>query len=57
MPTDLAFLLVAMLAIAVGSFALISGLRGLKPNALVPSKSVSQISSLMGGLRDGADFR
>jgi Putative Actinobacterial Holin-X, holin superfamily III len=56
-PTDLAFLIVAILAIAIGSFVLISGLRGLKPNALVPSKSVSQISSLMGGLRDGADLR
>ena len=56
-PTDLAFLIVAMFAIAVGSVALIFGLRGLKPNALVPYKSVSQISSLMGGLRDGADFR
>jgi hypothetical protein len=56
-PADLAFLIVAVLAIAIGSLALVSGFRGLKPNALVPSKSVSQISSLMGGLRDSADFR
>jgi putative superfamily III holin-X len=56
-PEDLAFMIVALAAIAAGSFALISGLRGLKPSRLVPSKSVSQISSLMGELQDGADFR
>jgi|SRR5579863_2349373 len=56
-PEDLAFMIVALAAIAAGSFALISGLRGLKPSRLVPSKTVSQISSLMGELQDGADFR
>jgi hypothetical protein len=54
-PADLAFL--ALVAIAVGSFALISGLRGLKPARLAPSKSISQISTLLGELQDGADVR
>jgi hypothetical protein len=56
-PLDLAFLIVALLVIAGGSLALISGLKGLKPVRLIPSKSISQISSLMGELQDGADFR
>ena len=56
-PADLAFLIVALVAITVGSFALISGLRGLKPSRLVPSKSISQISSLVGEFQDGADAR
>jgi Putative Actinobacterial Holin-X, holin superfamily III len=54
-PGDLAFLIVALLVIAAGSFALISGLKGLKPSRLAPSKSISQISSLLGELQDGAD--
>ena len=56
-PADLAFLIVALVAIAVGSFALISGIRGLKPARLAPSKSISQISSLVGEFQDGADVR
>jgi Putative Actinobacterial Holin-X, holin superfamily III len=56
-PGDLAFLIVALLVIAAGSFALISGLKGLKPSRLAPSKSISQISSLLGELQDGADVR
>jgi hypothetical protein len=56
-PADLAFLIVALLVIAGGSLALISGLKGLKPVRLIPSKSISQISSLLGELQDGADFR
>jgi hypothetical protein len=56
-PADLAFLIVAMVAIAVGCLALIFGLRGLKPSRLVPSKSISQISSLLGEVHDGADVR
>ena len=36
-PADLAFLIVALVAITVGYFALISGLRDLKPSRLVPS--------------------
>jgi Putative Actinobacterial Holin-X, holin superfamily III len=54
-PGDLALLIVALLVIAAGSFALISGLKGLKPSRLAPSKSISQISSLLGELQDGAD--
>jgi Putative Actinobacterial Holin-X, holin superfamily III len=56
-PADLAFLIVALFVIAAGSFALISGLKGLKPSRLAPSKSISQISSLLGELQDGADVR
>lgn len=56
-PTDLAFLIVALLVIVGGSIALISGLSGLKPNRLIPSKSISQVSSLLGEFQDGADFR
>ena len=56
-PADLAFLIVALAALAVGSFALISGLRDLKPTRLIPSKSISQISSLLGEFQDGADVR
>jgi pilus assembly protein TadC len=56
-PADLAFVIVALVAMAVGSFALISGLRSLKPSRLVPSKSISQISSLLGEFQDGADVR
>jgi hypothetical protein len=56
-PADLAFLIVALFVIAAGAFALISGLRGLKPSRLAPSKSISQISSLLGELQDGADVR
>lgn len=56
-PADLAFLIVGLLVIAGGSLALISGFKGLKPVRLIPSKSISQISSLLGELQDGADFR
>jgi hypothetical protein len=56
-PADLAFLIVALLLLAGGSLALISGLKGLKPVRLIPSKSISQISSLLGEFQDGADFR
>ena len=56
-PADLAFLIVALVAIAAGSFALITGLRGLKPARLAPTKSISQISSLLGEFQDGADVR
>ena len=56
-PADLAFLIVALVAVAAGAFALVSGLRGLKPARLAPSKSISQISSLLGEFRDGADVR
>jgi len=56
-PVDLALLIVALVAVAAGAFALISGLRGLKPARLAPSKSISQISSLLGEFQDGADVR
>ena len=56
-PADLAFLIVALFVIAAGAFGLISGLRGLKPSRLAPSKSISQISSLLGEVQDGADVR
>jgi len=56
-PADLAFLIVALVAVAAGACALVSGLRGLKPSRLVPSKSISQISSLVGEFQDGADVR
>jgi hypothetical protein len=56
-PADLAFLIVALLLIALGSLVLISGLRGLKPSRLIPSKSISQVSSLLGELQDGADVQ
>ena len=56
-PVDLAFLIVALVVVAVGSLALISGLRGLKPSRLAPSKSISQVSYLLGKFQDGADVR
>jgi hypothetical protein len=56
-PADLAFLIVALLAIAGGSLALISGLTGLKPVRLIPSRSISRISSLLGEFQDSADVR
>ena len=56
-PADLAFLIVALFVIAAGAFALISGLRGLKPSRLAPSKSISQISTLLGELQGDADVR
>jgi hypothetical protein len=56
-PADLAFLIVALFVIAAGAVALISGLRGLKLSQLAPSKSISQISSLLGEFQDGADVR
>jgi pilus assembly protein TadC len=56
-PADVAFLIVALAAIAIGCFGLVSGLRGLKPSRLAPSKTISQISSLLGEFKDGANVR
>jgi Putative Actinobacterial Holin-X, holin superfamily III len=56
-PADLAFLIVALFVIAAAAFALISGIRGLKPSRLAPSKSISQISTLLGELQGDADVR
>jgi hypothetical protein len=48
-PLDLAFLIVALVVIVAGLLALRYGVRSLKPSRLVPAKSISQISLLLGG--------
>jgi Putative Actinobacterial Holin-X, holin superfamily III len=50
LPLDLAFLILALAVIAAGLLLAWAGVRGLKPSRLVPAKSISQISSLIGGL-------
>jgi hypothetical protein len=50
LPLDLAFLIVAVVAIVISLILLRSGVSALKPSRLVPAKSISQISSLFGGL-------
>ena len=50
LPLDLAFLIVAVVAIVISLILLRSGVGALKPSRLVPAKSISQISSLFGGL-------
>jgi Putative Actinobacterial Holin-X, holin superfamily III len=49
LPMDLAFLIVAVVAIVISLVLLRSGATALKPSRLVPAKSISQISSLLGG--------
>jgi hypothetical protein len=49
LPLDLAFLIVAVVAIVISLILLRSGVSALKPSRLVPAKSISQISSLLGG--------
>lgn len=49
-PLDLAFLIIAVVAITASLLLLRLGVAGLKPSRLVPAKSISQISSLFGGL-------
>lgn len=49
-PLDLAFLIIAAVAITASLLLLRLGVAGLKPSRLVPAKSISQISSLFGGL-------
>ena len=49
-PLDLGFLILAVAVIVVGAVLAWVGARGLKPSRLMPSKSISQISSLFGGL-------
>jgi hypothetical protein len=49
-PLDLAFLILALAVIVVGLVLAWVGVRGLKPSRLIPTKSISQISSLLGGL-------
>ena len=48
-PLDLAFLIVAVVAIAASLILLRWGVGGLRPSRLVPAKSIAQISSLFGG--------
>lgn len=50
LPLDLAFLIVAAVAVVVSLLLLRSGVAALKPSRLMPAKSVSQISSLFGGV-------
>jgi uncharacterized protein YjbJ (UPF0337 family) len=50
LPLDLAFLIVAAVAIVISLILLRSGVAALKPSRIVPAKSISQISSLFGGL-------
>ena len=45
-PADLAFLIVALGAVAAGSFALISGLRGLKPARLSFEEHLANLVSV-----------
>jgi Putative Actinobacterial Holin-X, holin superfamily III len=54
-PLDLAFLIVAVVAIAVSLLLLRLGVAGLKPSRFMPAKSMSQISSLIGGLSSGRE--
>lgn len=49
LPLDLAFLIVAVVAIVISLILLRLGVSALKPSRLVPAKSISQISSLLGG--------
>src|SRR5262245_43964694 len=49
-PLDIAFLVIALAVIVVGLVLAWVGVRGLKPSRLIPAKSISQISSLFGGL-------
>jgi hypothetical protein len=48
LPLDLSFLIVALVLLAIGFLALRWGANRLKPSRLAPTKSISQISSLMG---------
>lgn len=48
-PLDLAFLVVALVTMTAGLLAVLSDARNLQPSRLLPEKSISQISSLMGG--------
>lgn len=50
LPLDLAFLIIAVVAIAISLILLRMGMGALKPSRLVPTRSISQISSLFGGL-------
>ena len=49
-PLDVAFLILAVVVLVAGWLLMRVGIKGLKPSRLVPAKSISQISSLLGGL-------
>src|ERR1700733_15127097 len=49
-PPAFGFLIVAIVAIVISLVLLRLGVSALKPSRLVPAKSISQISSLLGGL-------
>lgn len=49
-PLDVAFLILAAVVLVAGLLLMRVGIKGLKPSRLVPAKSISQISSLLGGL-------
>jgi hypothetical protein len=49
LPTDAAFLIVALVAILASFLLLRVGALRLRPSRLVPAKSLAQISSLIGG--------
>jgi hypothetical protein len=47
-PLDLSFLIVALVLVVIGFVALRWGANRLKPSRLAPTKSIAQISSLLG---------
>ena len=49
-PLDVSFLILAVVVLVAGLLLMRAGIKGLKPSRLVPAKSISQISSLLGGL-------
>ena len=54
LPTDAAFLIVAVVAILASFVLLRLGATRLKPSRLIPAKSLAQISSLLGGVEPWA---
>ncbi len=50
LPLDVSFLILAVVVLIAGLLLMRAGIKGLKPSRLVPAKSISQISSLLGGL-------
>ncbi len=56
-PLDLAFLIVAVVAVAISLILLRWGVGGLRPSRLVPARSIAQISSLLGALQGGGSER
>ncbi len=50
LPADLSFCIVAVVSIIVSLILVWVGASGLKPSRIIPAKSISQISSLLGGL-------